>query len=158
MPSWIPKKIISGGQTGVDRAALDWAISRVIDHGGWCPRGRLAQDGCLPSRYLLRETLSSGYSQRTRLNIEEADATLLVHFGPLMGGSELTQRLAFKLAKPLALFDASQPWSGQIVSMQTWLSSNSSHVLNIAGPSAQRHPGIYETTLKVLDQLFSKRT
>jgi hypothetical protein len=156
MPSWIPKKIISGGQTGVDRAALDWAISRAGDHGGWCPHGRLAQDGLLPSRYILRETQSPGYSQRTRLNIEEADATLLVHCGPLMGGSDLTQRLAIKLIKPLALFDTSQPWPDQITSTQTWISSNSIHVLNIAGPSEQRHHGIYETTLKVLDQLFSK--
>lgn len=149
-------KIISGGQTGVDRAALDWAISRAVEHGGWCPHGRLAQDGPLPGRYLLRETQSTGYSQRTRLNIEEADATLLVHFGTLMGGSELTQRLAIKLAKPLALFDAGQAWSDQIESTQAWLSSNSNRVLNIAGPSEERHPGIYETTLKVLDQLFSK--
>jgi hypothetical protein len=73
-----------------------------------------------------------------------------------MGGSQLTQRLAIKLVKPLALFDTSQPWPGQITSTKTWLSSNSIHVLNIAGPSEQRHPGIYETTLKVLDQLFSK--
>ncbi len=131
MPSWIPKKIISGGQTGVDRAALDWAISRVIDHGGWCPHGRLAQDGLLPSRYILRETQSPGYSQRTRLNIEEADATLLVHCGPLMGGSDLTQRFAIKLIKPLALFDTSQPWPDQITSTQTWLSSNSIHVLKL---------------------------
>lgn len=156
MPSWSLTKIISGGQTGVDRAALDWAISRAVEHGGWCPHGRLAQDGPLPGRYLLRETQSTGYSQRTRLNIEEADATLLVHFGTLMGGSELTQRLAIKLAKPLALFDTGQAWSDQIESTQAWLSSNSISVLNIAGPSEERHPGIYETTLKVLDQLFSK--
>ena len=73
-----------------------------------------------------------------------------------MGGSELTQRLAIKLAKPLALFDTGQAWSDQIESTQAWLSSNSIRVLNIAGPSEERHPGIYETTLKVLDQLFSK--
>ena len=155
MPSWHPIKIISGGQTGVDRAALDWAISLGVAHGGWCPLGRIAQDGTLPERYLLKETQSPGYSQRTRLNIEEADATLLIHCGPLIGGTKLTQRLANKLVKPLILFDIDQPWLGQIECTQACLSSNWIRVLNVAGPSEERHPGIYAATLKVLDQLFS---
>ncbi len=73
-----------------------------------------------------------------------------------LDGSELTQRLAIKLAKPFALFETGQPWFGQIENTQAWLSNNLIYALNIAGPSEERHPGIYETTLKVLDQLFSK--
>lgn len=140
----------------MDRAALDWAISLGVAHGGWCPLGRIAQDGPLPDRYLLKETQSPGYSQRTRLNIEEADATLLVHCGPLIGGTELTQRLANKLIKPLILFDVDQPWPGQIEKTQAWLHSKLIRVLNVAGPSEERHPGIYAVTRHVLDQLFNK--
>lgn len=74
------EKVISGGQTGADRAALDAAIAAGIPHGGWCPRGRLAEDGRISSRYQLRETLSNGYPERTRLNVECADATLILFF------------------------------------------------------------------------------
>jgi hypothetical protein len=84
------------------------------------------------------------------------DSTLLVHCGPLIGGTELTQRLANKLIKPLILFDVDQPWPGQIEKTQAWLHSKLIRVLNVAGPSEERHPGIYAVTRHVLDQLFNK--
>jgi hypothetical protein len=150
-------KIISGAQTGVDRAALDWAMQHGLPHGGWCPQGRTAQDGVIPERYQLQETPSSGYSQRTRQNIETADATLLIHTGPLIGGSELTQRLARKLNKPLAVFDLNQPWPEQAKTTRQWLDSHAVGVLNVAGPSEDRHPGIYALTMQALDMVFSSQ-
>ena len=90
---WSIVQIISGGQTGADRAGLDWAIDHGIDHGGWCPQGRLATDGRIDGRYNLMETQSSGYRQRTRRNIESSDATLIFTLGPLVGGSLLTYTL-----------------------------------------------------------------
>ena len=150
-------KIISGAQTGVDRAALDWAMRRGWPHGGWCPQGRTAQDGVIPDRYQLQETPSSGYSQRTRQNIEDADATLIIHAGPLIGGSELTARLACKLIKPLALFDLNLPWADQVKTTGQWLVDNAVDVLNIAGPSEDRHPGIYALSKLALDLIFSSK-
>jgi hypothetical protein len=149
-----PTKIISGGQTGVDRAALDWAIASDLTHGGWCPFGRLAQDGKVPDHYLLKETQSSGYSQRTRKNIEETDATLIIHQGLLAGGSKLTLRFAQELKKPYCLFDLDKPWSPQADQARQWFSAHSVQILNIAGPSETRHPGIYDLTRKVLPLIF----
>ena len=90
-------KIISGGQTGADRAALDFAISRQIPHGDWCPRGRLATDGVLSSHYLLLETESDGYRQRTKLNVRDSDTTLVFNRGALEGGTLQTVRFAHAL-------------------------------------------------------------
>ena len=93
-------KIISGGQTGVDRAALDAAIELGIAHGGWCPLGRLAEDGRIPDRYQLRETDSPEYAVRTERNVVESDATLILYRGRISGGTELTLRLAQRHGRP----------------------------------------------------------
>ncbi|MCP4451447.1 MAG: hypothetical protein GY809_08300, partial [Planctomycetes bacterium] len=93
--------IISGGQTGVDRAALDWAIEAGVAHGGWCPKGRLAEDGPIPSQYDLAETPSDDYAVRTHWNVRDSDATVIVSLHrTLSGGTELTQMLAVALGKP----------------------------------------------------------
>ena len=90
-------RIVSGGQTGADRAALDWAISNDIPHGGWCPAGRLAEDGAIDSRYNLQETPKADYLQRTEWNVRDSDATVIFSIKPdLMGGSLATQKLAEK--------------------------------------------------------------
>ncbi|MCX7173435.1 MAG: putative molybdenum carrier protein [Proteobacteria bacterium] len=83
----IVTKIVSGGQTGVDRAALDWAVQQGIPHGGWCPKGRIAEDGAIDSRYELQETNSAKYPQRTKQNIIDSDGTLILNSGELDGGS-----------------------------------------------------------------------
>lgn len=80
-------KIVSGGQSGADRAALDWAIQNDLPHGGWCPKGRIAEDGRIDSRYTLRETDSEGYRQRTRQNVVDSDGTLILNTGELSDGS-----------------------------------------------------------------------
>ncbi len=77
----LPRIIIAGGKTGADRAALDWACHHHIEHGGWCPKGRLAADGMLPIKYQLIETESAGYRQRTKLNVPGSDATLIFNIG-----------------------------------------------------------------------------
>ena len=103
------QRILSGGQTGVDRAALDFAIARQIPHGGWCPAGRRAADGVLDARYQLLETESIGYRQRTKHNVRDADATLIIFRGRLEGGSLLTRDLATGHGKPLLLCDLHAP-------------------------------------------------
>ncbi len=102
-----PSRVISGGQTGVDRAALDAALATGIDHGGWCPRGRRAEDGPIGPRYRLRETRSSRYHIRTRENVREADGTLILCCGSLSGGTQLTRRLARERSQPCLVLDLS---------------------------------------------------
>ena len=98
-------KIISGGQTGVDRGALDAAMELGIPHGGWCPRGRTAEDGRIPDRYQLRETDSPDYSFRTEQNVLDSDATLILYRGRIAGGTELTLRLARQHGRPHLVVD-----------------------------------------------------
>ncbi len=135
--------ILSGGQTGVDRAALDFAIARQIPHGGWCPAGRRAADGVLDARYQLVETESSGYRQRTKHNVRDADATLIIYRGRLEGGSLLTRDLATGHGKPLLLCDLHAPTEELLAAWQDWLVSHPIAILNIAGTSEARNPGIY---------------
>src|SRR6478672_11962562 len=98
--------IISGGQTGADRAALDFAIANGISHGGWCPRQRRAEDGVIPAQYSLRETPSTHYSQRTEWNVRDSDATVVFSIKPqLTGGTRLTLELANRLGKPVLLLN-----------------------------------------------------
>src|SRR3954462_12829698 len=93
--------IVSGGQTGADRAALDWAIANGIRHGGWCPRGRLAEDGVIPDFYKLRETVSTEYAVRTERNICDSDGTVIFTVGEQWaGGSKDTAAIATRLKKP----------------------------------------------------------
>src|SRR5229473_8136967 len=96
------QRIISGGQTGADRAALDWAIENGVPHGGWCPKGRLAEDGRIDIRYQLQEAPSSGYPQRTEWNVRDSDGTVIFSIAPVLtGGSKQTVNLAMKHQKPL---------------------------------------------------------
>ena len=120
------EKIISGGQTGVDRAALDAAIELGIPHGGWCPRGRRAEDGAIPTRYQLKEIEGIDYSERTRRNILESDATLILTSGPLQGGTLLTFNLCNKLGRPVRVvqLEPQQLEPQQLASQQLTLQPN----------------------------------
>jgi hypothetical protein len=135
-------KVISGGQTGVDRAALDAALELGLDGGGWCPRGRRAEDGRIPDRYPLRETSSSAYPARTAANVREADATLVLTHGPATSrGTALTRRLATAHGKPLLEIDlAARP---QPAAVRGWLEARGVKTLNVAGPRASESPDIY---------------
>jgi predicted Rossmann fold nucleotide-binding protein DprA/Smf involved in DNA uptake len=123
-------KIISGGQTGVDRAALDVALALGLPIGGGCPKGRRAEDGVIPDRYPLVETPEHNYQARTRRNIKDADGTLILNLGKLDGGTALTANHARQIGKPcliVALEEGIEP-----ATFQDWLDENPRAVLNIA--------------------------
>jgi hypothetical protein len=148
-------KIISGGQTGADRAALDFAIKHGIPHGGWVPKGRKTEDGHLPEKYHLQEMPTGQYSKRTEQNILDSDGTLIVSHGLLTGGSALTRELAKQHRKPWIHIDletALYPDAARMV--QEWVGWNGIKVLNIAGPRASKDPGIYQVTLDLLEEVF----
>ena len=155
---WPPEKIVSGGQTGVDRAGLDWAIQNGIAHGGWCPNGRLATDGPLPPRYHLRETDSSGYRQRTKLNVRDSDATLIFNIGKMDGGTLQTVRFAQTLTQPHYIFQLEQASPAACDEMMRWWRALGARSLNIAGPREEKRPGIYLATLAILDSCKSTIT
>jgi hypothetical protein len=136
---FIPSRIVSGGQTGVDRAGLEVAIALGIGHGGWCPKGRLSEDGSVPSRYELVENDSVEYKVRTAQNVADSDATLILHERPLSGGTLLTKRVAARLGKPHACFRITAESAGAIAQ---WLSEVRPEVLNVAGPRNSSDPGI----------------
>ena len=147
--------IISGGQTGADRAALDWAIEHGLAHGGWCPAGRKAEDGPLDAKYQLAETESAKYRVRTSRNVRDSDATLIVTVGDLDGGTLETLRIAERLRKPVRTIQVdSTPTDAVIDALRDWLRSSGANSLNVAGPRESRRPGIYTATRALLDRLF----
>ncbi|MCG3199817.1 MAG: molybdenum cofactor carrier [Candidatus Omnitrophica bacterium] len=140
--------IVSGGQTGVDRAALDVALELGISCGGWCPLGRLAEDGVLPDRYPLRETESADYSQRTEWNVRDSDGTLIIARGTLTGGTALTESLARRLGKPCLVADPDlEP---DLTSIREWIEAKDIRKLNVAGPRESSQPGIYSQAAGIL--------
>jgi len=148
------RKIISGGQTGADRAALDAAIKMGITHGGWVPKGRLAEDGPLPWHYELQETEDADYAERTARNIQEADGTLIVSQGALSGGSALTRQLAIRQKRPWLHIDLNAHTAFQAaVTVSRWLAEERIEVLNVAGPRASKDPHIYTKTLNLLESV-----
>lgn len=149
-------KIVSGGQTGVDRAAFDAAIVAGIKIGGFIPQGRLAEDGEIPAKYTgLTETDTADYDERTRLNILNSDATLILSNGRLSGGSKFTETMARSLEKPRLHIDFLRSGSEEAISKtEKWLTSNEPEILNIAGPRASEDVNIYETTFRFLTTLF----
>jgi len=144
-------KIISGGQTGADRAALDFALARGIPHGGWCPQGQLAEDGPIAPRYQLRETPSPDYDERTEWNVRDADGTVLFSVASeVTGGSRATVELAQKHGKPLLhLFPGSGPPSPEHA-LIAFLREHRIQVLNVAGPRASVEPGVADFVSDIL--------
>lgn len=147
------ERIVSGGQTGADRAALDWAMEHGIPHGGWCPAGRLAEDGTIPARYKLDEMPDGGgYRRRTKANVRDSDATLIVSIEPaLTGGSKETALFARRLAKPWLHVHPQMEWEA---ALRDWLSSVPIRTLNVAGPRESGAPEVASFTWRVLDELL----
>lgn len=144
--------IISGGQTGADRAALDFAIAQGIEHGGWCPRGRRAEDGKIPSCYSLRETPSKHYLQRTKWNVRDSDATVVFSIkSQLTGGTRLTYELAQQLGRPVLLLsrDANDVQSAA-EHLRRFVDQYGVCTLNVAGPRASQEPEIRAFVTDVL--------
>jgi len=144
--------IISGGQTGVDRAALDFAIKYKIPCGGWCPKGRVAENGKISDKYPLKETANSAYSERTEKNILDSDATLIIHSFIIDNGTMLTTELCSKYNK--LFFELNLEDGLKISELINWIQSNHIKVLNIAGPRESNSPGIYKKALVYLELVY----
>ncbi len=152
-------KIISGGQTGVDRAALDFAIENGIETGGYIPRGRAAEDGQIPAIYpRMIEAETSDPSERTMLNVRHSDATLILSHGDLSGGSKLTEQFALEFNKPVLHIDLLKYNPGDAASItRKWLAATNCKTLNVAGPRASEEPAIYGSVIEVFRMLFAHR-
>jgi hypothetical protein len=149
------ERIISGGQTGADRAALDVAIEFGIPHGGWIPKGRKTEDGRFPAKYQLQEMSTAECPRRTEQNVIDSDGTLIISHGELSGGSDYTRRMAEKHGKPWIHLDADKfSVEAAVEIIRAWLSGNDIEVLNVAGPSASKDPKIFEATKKLLTLLI----
>lgn len=146
------KKIVSGGQTGVDRAALDVALERGIPCGGWCPQGRKAEDGTIPTRYPLQETGSTRYEVRTEWNVRDSDGTLILAPGVLEGGTALTESLVRRYGKPVLVINLDDDPDPQAV--RDWLQQASIRILNVAGPRESKYPGIHDRAAEFLHRLL----
>lgn len=147
------EKIVSGGQTGADRTGLDVAMKFGLHVGGYCPKGRLAEDGTVPECYPLIELTKGGYSARTERNVIESDGTLIFNIGKLSGGTRLTVECALKHNKPLLVIqlDAARP---NVATLSEWLEQNNIRVLNVAGPRESKTPGVHKLACRYLDEFF----
>lgn len=149
------ERIVSGGQTGVDRGALDAAITLGIPHGGWCPLGRLAEDGTIPTKYKLHETTSPEYPVRTEQNVIDSDGTLILYRHRLFGGTYLTRRLCRKHRRPVISVDLNADDDQDVQRVRQWLQGYEIRVLNLAGPRESSSPGIARETKQFLCRLLA---
>lgn len=157
------QEIVSGGQTGVDRAALDVAIELKITHGGWCPYQRKAEDGTIPEKYSLKEAPAPSflenfdsdaiYKIRTELNAKDSDGTLIITKDDPIGGTLFTIEMLKKYNKPYIIYKISD--NTEIIDIVNWIIKNQIHKLNIAGPRASQAPGIYNDTYNILRQVLN---
>ncbi|QQS39966.1 MAG: putative molybdenum carrier protein [Acidobacteriota bacterium] len=150
------EKVVSGGQTGADRAGLDAAVELGLETGGWIPKGRLAEDGLVPRSYsTLKETDSANYPERTELNVRDSDCTVIVSRGKLTGGSLLTFEIAKQYGKPAIHIDLrSESPEKAALRLRDWLERNGCRVLNVAGPRASSDREIYSLArLLIVDSL-----
>jgi len=147
--------VVSGGQTGVDRAALDTAMSLYLPVRGWCPKGRLAEDGTISSIYPLQETPGTEYAVRTEWNVRDSDGTIILAYGELAGGTKLTAELAHKYKRPVLVLDAITFSQDDIAHFHQWIQQNHIRILNVAGPRESAKPGtIYKRARNILQQLL----
>lgn len=150
------EKVVSGGQTGVDRAALDAALDAGVACGGWCPRGRRAEDGVIPARYPLKETPGARYIERTRRNVEDSDGTLIVAPATPGGGTLATLGHARRIGKPVLVVDPAEGLGeAGLAPVTAWLDRHRIRVLNVAGPRESGHPGIYDDARDLVSRLLA---
>jgi len=148
-------KIISGGQTGADRAALDVAIKLGISHGGWIPKGRLTENGILDDKYHLKEMETANYNKRTEQNVIDSAGTLIISHGKLTGGSDHTRDMVLRHGRPWLHIDLNKTESFQAAKqIRSWLAEHEIEVLNVAGPRASKDSAIYQATVDILETAF----
>ncbi|NNG17514.1 MAG: hypothetical protein HKM89_13645 [Gemmatimonadales bacterium] len=152
-PTVAIEQVISGGQTGVDRAALEVAEELGLGSGGWCPAGRLAEDGTIPEHYPLRETPTSEYEERTEWNVRDSDGTLILTIGQPSGGTAHTIECAQAAAKPYFVLDLDAEAGAHVV--REWLERNRIRTLNVAGPRESKAPGIEQRAARYLLELLA---
>jgi hypothetical protein len=146
------KKIVSGGQTGADRAALDFTIKNTIPHGGWVPKGRIAEDGPIAENYDLKEMPTDSYHARTEQNVIDSDGTLIISHGPLTGGSRYTHEMARQHHKPCLVIDLARTKVYEAgAAIMIWVTENKIATLNVAGPRASKNPYIYDQVTEILE-------
>jgi hypothetical protein len=149
------KKIISGGQTGADRAALDTAIKRNIPHGGWCPRSRLAEDGIIENAYRLTETEIADRAQRTEWNVRDSDGTVIFSISSnLSGGSAKTELFAQHYAKPCLHISRERDGQRAVEFLSRFLADNKIEILNVAGPRRSEEPEVAEFVSGILESVL----
>ncbi|HEX9808815.1 MAG TPA: putative molybdenum carrier protein [Alphaproteobacteria bacterium] len=150
-------RLVSGGQAGVDRAALDAALAHGLACGGWCPRGRAAEDGPIDRRYPLRPTAGADPGERTRLNVRDSDGTLILLDGAWDDGTRFTWNIAAALGRPLLVMDLAAPEarSRALLRVLAWARRHRVATLNVAGPRESASPGIHARARDFLDRLLS---
>ena len=149
------KKIISGGQTGADQAALDVAIKLGIPHGGWIPRGRKTEAGVLDAKYKLNEMKTFDYNKRTEQNVIDSDGTLIISHGRLTGGSDYTREMTLLHHCPWLHIDLNKTDAFQAAEkIKSWITENDIEVLNVAGSRASKDPAIYQATVDIMETVF----
>jgi predicted Rossmann fold nucleotide-binding protein DprA/Smf involved in DNA uptake len=149
------EKVVSGGQTGVDRAGLDAALEAGIPIGGYCPKGRLAEDGTVPRCYPLTELSRGGYPARTERNVAESDGTLVLNVGRVSGGTKATVDFAKKHDKPCLVVQLDK--RTELGEVAEWIIEHGIRTLNVAGPRESKHPGgVYGLALGFLRLLLAE--
>ena len=146
-------RVVSGGQTGVDRAALDVALELGMSCGGWCPKGRRAEDGPLAPRYPLVETPSAEYAQRTEWNVRDSDGTLVLSRGEPSGGTAQTVEVAARLGKPHLVVDLTA--LPDAAAVRDWIRTHRIETLNVAGPRESTRAGIHAAASQFLRLVLS---
>lgn len=146
------EKVVSGGQTGADRAALDVAMELGIACGGWCPAGRQADDGIIPARYPLQETADMDHTVRTESNVRDSDGTLVFHRGPLQGGTAYAVLMARHLGRPVLAIDLDEPCSAADVA--AWIERSRMRVIHIGGQREASSPGIYAAARQCIAEIL----
>jgi len=150
------EKIVSGGQTGADQAALDVALELDMPHGGWIEKGRKTENGILPEKYKLKEMATSDYYKPAEQTVVDSDGILIISHGKLKNGSAITLKLAKKHHRPWLHIDLNAMNAFKATkTVNSWIVQYNVKVLNVAGPQASKDPDIYKATKKILRSVIA---